>query len=639
MNVWVEHWNALSAAWGAHLWRGTWQGGAALLAVWVVCRLMPKLPPGLRYGLWCLAFLKLLVATMPLGAVDLPLLHAPEVRAGDEAFVPSSRLVDTAAAAAAADRTMPGAPAATASVIVRPTLTAIAVAVWSVGVVVMALRLTWHQLAAARLRRSAPTIEDPLLLATLVELCGRMGVRRRVAILAADDIDSPLLVGVARPAIVLPWRVAALGNGARVRLMIAHELAHLRHGDLLLNLLPAICRALFFFHPPVWLAEREWQQAQESACDRAAVAATGCGVGEYGEMLLDVASSVTAAAAAGGRIVRRRGSGGAVIAVLDSRRTLERRLRAMRHFSDWSTRRGSRWMAVAVALVAVAALVPWRVVAQQQPAGNAQSSSSSSPVGTASAAAAAADDKGNVTAPAAGGGTTAAVAGAAKPGGGDVIEVLGTLTAGAARVTCPTDTVVRVVNLKEGARVKRGDLLFQLDDRRARDGLVEAEVQIRSAEARVKRVKSMRDAAAISQAEIEDAEAGIEMARATLDRRRHDMEDTRIVAPFDAIVERLDVRPGQGVSKNTVLCELMEAGTPTLVVEVPSSHYPRLRVGGRVEATTDILPGRTYTGELTFVAPRIDPATGTIQAKAAISDPKDELKAGMTMRVRVTLGE
>jgi membrane fusion protein (multidrug efflux system) len=330
----------------------------------------------------------------------------------------------------------------------------------------------------------------------------------------------------------------------------------------------------------------------------------GCGVADYGEMLLGVAAWPRR---------RRTRASSAVITAFESRRTLERRLLAMKHFSLWS-RPTSRSMVVVLTLVVLTALVPWRVVAQQRAA----------TAGNAGAA--------DPAAPPAPEGAKPAIA-------GETVSVLGVLTSATAEIKCPADTVVREVQIKEGARVKKGDVIFQLDSRRARDAMVEAEAQLKAAEIKYKRVKTLRATAAISESEIDEAEGALEIARNALESRRHDMDDTRIPAPFDAIVERLSVRPGQGVSRNTVLCELLEAGVPALEMSVPEKDYPRLKVGNRIDATTSLLSERHFAGEVTFVAARIDAGSGTIRVKATVADPKEQLKPGMQMQVKLELAE
>ena len=70
----------------------------------------------------------------------------------------------------------------------------------------------------------------------------------------APDVSRPFLIGTRRPAIVLPFCLVERGRREELRLVLAHELAHLARRDLLWSCLPAAAQLLFFFHPLVWPA-------------------------------------------------------------------------------------------------------------------------------------------------------------------------------------------------------------------------------------------------------------------------------------------------------------------------------------------------------------------------------------------------
>lgn len=71
--------------------------------------------------------------------------------------------------------------------------------------------------------------------------------------------------------------------------MLAHELAHFKRGDLFWNWLPVVTQGLFFFHPLVWLAGREWRRLHEICSDRLAIEITQAGRADYGKVLLKAA--------------------------------------------------------------------------------------------------------------------------------------------------------------------------------------------------------------------------------------------------------------------------------------------------------------------------------------------------------------
>lgn len=335
--------------------RACLEGGAALAAAWAVCALLPRLSPAARCWLWRLAFVRLLVSLAWGGAVALPLLPPPAAASGAPAewngeLPRVNGPVDT--------RTMPAALAAVPPA--RPLLPLLLFAGWTLGAGACLLRLRREWRAAGELVRTARPVEADGLREAAAQVGEALGVRRLPALLESSELASPVLVDPLRPAVLLPEGLVRAANAADCRLALAHELAHLRRGDLAWGALPAAAHALFFFHPLVWVAIRETRLAQEMACDSLALAAAGCPAGPYGRLLVRLAA----------RGLRPRAG---LAAAGESPRMLERRLRAMKETETMQkTRAGSRAMArtgaAAAILVGAAVLVPFRVTAQEKPA-------------------------------------------------------------------------------------------------------------------------------------------------------------------------------------------------------------------------------------------------------------------------------
>jgi len=362
--------NTFAAAWADALVRACWQGGLVIALVWTICRLWPALPPGPRCWLWRLAYAKLLLGLVWLPPLALPLLPRPaappppaQASVIQEQTAPSSAAADTLppepmAAAPPPSVPLPAPPAVAAPrpLPVRPTLPTLQtllLTTWLLGTLASLARVASAWRRALALSRASTPIADDALHADAAELCRRLGLRRVPPLRVADGIPSPLLLGLGKPAVLLPAFVLAGTPRAEVKLMLAHELAHLARRDLLWDALPQTAHRLFFFHPLVWLAAHEWALAQEIACDALAVQAAGAPPSAYGQMLLGIAT-------------RRRDPAAPLfptLAVAAPRHTLRRRLFAMQHIGTISRPRLILAAALTTAL-AVAGLLPWRVVAQ-----------------------------------------------------------------------------------------------------------------------------------------------------------------------------------------------------------------------------------------------------------------------------------
>jgi bla regulator protein blaR1 len=87
---------------------------------------------------------------------------------------------------------------------------------------------------------------------TLDRLIERMHVSRRVRLPATDRVDSPSVIGWLRPVILAPVGVLCGLAPEQVEALLAHELAHVRRHDYLVNVLQGIAESLLFYHPAVW---------------------------------------------------------------------------------------------------------------------------------------------------------------------------------------------------------------------------------------------------------------------------------------------------------------------------------------------------------------------------------------------------
>jgi Leucine-rich repeat (LRR) protein len=191
----------------------------------------------------------------------------------------------------------------------------------------------------------------------------RLAAGRLPQLRLSRHVESPLLIGIWQPAIILPADGEANFDEAELRLMIAHEVAHAKRRDLAWNWLPTAVNWLFFFHPLVWSMNRLWAEAQEAACDELLIQRDVAAPVDYGRLLVKLSAGASLESHAPL----------AVAGVLGAYRNLERRILSMSRVKPFSARR----LAAAACLLLVAALVtivPWRLVAAQPKAAEPKSS-------------------------------------------------------------------------------------------------------------------------------------------------------------------------------------------------------------------------------------------------------------------------
>jgi beta-lactamase regulating signal transducer with metallopeptidase domain len=257
----------LAQAIGWALLHALWQGAviAALLAVLLAA--LSRRSANLRYAVLCAA-LALIVAL----GVATAIRCYPASPAISSA--PQTVLVDRAAGSA-----VPLAPVRSDAirVLVRAAndrLPAI-VTLWLMGVALFSVRLILDWLRARRLvtRSVSPASDQRQAAARRLSLA--LGVGQVVQLLESVVVEVPSVIGIVRPAILLPATTLSGLTPAQIEMILAHELAHIRRQDFLANLLQAVVETLLFYHPAVWWISRRVRIERENCCDDLAIAVCG----------------------------------------------------------------------------------------------------------------------------------------------------------------------------------------------------------------------------------------------------------------------------------------------------------------------------------------------------------------------------
>ena len=143
---------------------------------------------------------------------------------------------------------------------------------WLAGVLLLSFRLLggWWSTRALRVVDVSPVPE--WCLAQLSALSARMGIARPVAIVSSVRLTVPVILGHVKPVILLPAAVLSGLSAAQLEAIVAHELAHVRRHDYLVNLAQTVVETLLFYHPAVWWVSRQIRETREHCCDDLAVA-------------------------------------------------------------------------------------------------------------------------------------------------------------------------------------------------------------------------------------------------------------------------------------------------------------------------------------------------------------------------------
>lgn len=160
-------------------------------------------------------------------------------------------------------------------------------AIWALGFVSVGVRFVRQWVAATRLRTCGAVEARGVWAALYADVRGSLGVPSRVRLLVSDVARSPMVVGWLAPTVVVPASVLTMMSPEQVRLVLAHELAHIRRYDHVVNMLQVLIETVMFYHPVVWWVSRQARVEREHCCDDAAVRWGGDAV-SYARALTDL---------------------------------------------------------------------------------------------------------------------------------------------------------------------------------------------------------------------------------------------------------------------------------------------------------------------------------------------------------------
>lgn len=169
---------------------------------------------------------------------------------------------------------------------VEPLLPAL-VGLWGSGVLLLSLRTLGGWALTRRLKRAGLAAVPPALESLLMRLVQVLRVSAPVRLFESALVEVPTVVGWLRPVILLPARALSGLSREQLELILAHELAHIRRRDYLVNLVQTAAETLLFYHPAVWWVSHRMRVEREHCCDDLAVAACGNAV-TYAQALAEM---------------------------------------------------------------------------------------------------------------------------------------------------------------------------------------------------------------------------------------------------------------------------------------------------------------------------------------------------------------
>lgn len=195
------------------------------------------------------------------------------------------------------------------------------------------------------------------------------------------------------------------------------------------------------------------------------------------------------------------------------------------------------------------------------------------------------------------------------------------------------------IHFHDGQSVKKGDLLFTLDDSVQKAELERARANMELAKNNVSRAKDLSKKGYTSEVRYEEAVAEQRLAIANVELAKANMDKATIRAPFDGVLGLRRVSPGDFVNTDTVMINLDQTTKVKIEFSIPERFLPKLKKNTEVTLTTDAYKGENFTAKVAAFESRVDQKNRSIMVQAVAENPKNKLVAGQFVEVRLPISE
>lgn len=206
-----------------------------------------------------------------------------------------------------------------------------------------------------------------------------------------------------------------------------------------------------------------------------------------------------------------------------------------------------------------------------------------------------------------------------------------------ARLASPAEGPVVSVTVREGDRVKAGEILLSIGRKQGIDALiVSLQEDLKKEEENLARIRKLVDSDAIPGEQIDQARTAYEKVRAQVVQAEENARDYTITAPWDGVVSHVLVKEGEFVSPRSALIEIFDPSSLVINAAVPEKHAAGFTVGLQVDVSLDAYPSDVFKGRIDRVYPYLDPQLRTRTIEIVIDKPV-QLIPGMFARLNVLI--
>ncbi len=202
-----------------------------------------------------------------------------------------------------------------------------------------------------------------------------------------------------------------------------------------------------------------------------------------------------------------------------------------------------------------------------------------------------------------------------------------------AHLAAETDGRVDFIGAERGANLERGEVIVRLDERDRSARLAQAEALVQQRELEYAARERLKTESYVSEAQLQEAIALLETARAELTRARLDLGYMVVRAPFGGALQSRAVEVGDFVKRGDPIATYVD--NRTIIVSANVSEFDAQTVAVGREAEARLATGETVRGHIRYVAPVADEATRTFTVELEVDNADGALRAGGTAELRI----
>ena len=212
---------------------------------------------------------------------------------------------------------------------------------------------------------------------------------------------------------------------------------------------------------------------------------------------------------------------------------------------------------------------------------------------------------------------------------------------------------ISALNVAEGDRVHKGEVLAEIDSRtyadqlqQAQAALAQATANLQNAQQNLTRNETLFQRGIVARKDLEDARtqasvaaAAQTQAQAAEEAANIQMERTQIVSPLDGVVAKRYASVGEQVDGTgaQIIVEVANINEVDLTANMPAAYLSKVHVGEAIPISSDAFPGKIFAGRVTAISPSVDPSTNVGSIRIRIANSSSVLRLGMYLTAQVAV--